>query len=121
VQGRNTKAGHFLVSQTLENLVELHNLPVDMLCRKLVNYYAYKWHNYISARGAFAFFEPGQFCQLEGYSMFASIIAPAAGGPGNSTLPVRQRRCIMHRFLVYSARPGERCTICCLVILGEKR
>jgi monoamine oxidase len=79
-QAKNTEADRRLVELTLQNLSQLHNISIDKF-GKLVDHYAYNWHNDENARGAFALFRPGQFGQSKvGYSMFASMAAPAANG-----------------------------------------
>ncbi|KAJ6577172.1 hypothetical protein B0H19DRAFT_1207739 [Mycena capillaripes] len=79
-QGKGTEADKRLVEITLQNLSQLHGVPVEKF-GKLVDHYAYNWHNDENARGAFALFGPGQFGQPErGNSMFASMMAPAANG-----------------------------------------
>ncbi|KAF7370563.1 Amine oxidase [Mycena sanguinolenta] len=73
-QGVGTEADQRLVELTLQNLSQLHGIP-------LVDHYAYNWHNNEDARGAFALFGPGQFGnRQQTNSMFVSMKAPAAGG-----------------------------------------
>ncbi|TBU23609.1 hypothetical protein BD311DRAFT_673539 [Dichomitus squalens] len=79
-QGKGTEADGLLVELTLNNLSHLHGVPREKF-GKLVDHYAYNWHNDENARGAFALFGPGQFGQpTRNNSMFASMKAPAADG-----------------------------------------
>jgi len=79
-QGKDTTADAELIELTLNNLSELHDVPVESF-GKLEDHYAYDWHNDPNARGAFALFGPGQFGHPgEETSLFASMKMPAAGG-----------------------------------------
>ncbi|KAI0077131.1 hypothetical protein K474DRAFT_1752665 [Panus rudis PR-1116 ss-1] len=76
-QSKGTEADKQLVQLTLQNLSQLHNAPREKFGR-LVDHYAYNWHNDENAHGAaFVLFGPGQFGQLkQGHSMFGSMNAP---------------------------------------------
>jgi monoamine oxidase len=79
-QGKDTDADKRLVDLTLQNLSQLHGVPVDKF-GPLLDHYAYNWHNDEYARGAFALFGPGQFGRTkQGNSMFASMKAPSPNG-----------------------------------------
>lgn len=63
----------------------MHNVT-EAQTGPLLSYAVQAWYNDPYARGAFALFGPGQFGSTElsgevkGFSMFASLKAPAAGG-----------------------------------------
>lgn len=78
-QPKGSQADKELVELTLKNLSQLHGIPVTAF-GKLVDHYAYNWHNDPNARGAFALFGPGQFGKLGQNSLFASVKVPAAYG-----------------------------------------
>lgn len=79
-QRKGTDADKLLIDLTLQNLSQLHGVPIEKF-GPLVDHYAYNWSNNEHARGAFAQFGPGQFGQPRGgNSMFASMKAPAANG-----------------------------------------
>lgn len=76
-----------IVDMVLNNLADIHGIPrgkmeevmgpLDHVQSKVV-----AWYNEPNARGAFALFGPGQFGQTDknGFSLFASLKAPAANG-----------------------------------------
>ncbi|KAF8183763.1 hypothetical protein K438DRAFT_1599145 [Mycena galopus ATCC 62051] len=79
-QAKGTEADKRLVELTLQNLSQLHGVPIEKF-GPLLDHYAFNWHNDDNARGAFALFGPGQFGNPHrGNSMFASMKAPAANG-----------------------------------------
>lgn len=70
-----------LLKIVLDDLSRVHNVPVSEM-GEVVDWYPHAWYNDPYTRGAFAYFGPGQFgtTDYHGFSLFAAVQAPAAGG-----------------------------------------
>lgn len=76
-----------VVDLVLNNLADIHGIPRDKIDevmgpRSSIKSKTLSWSNEPHARGAFAFFAPGQFGDPNnnGFSMFASLKVPANNG-----------------------------------------